>query len=334
MKFMNIFRVNIFCFLFFTFFYISSFAQNIDELSFFTKKDLIIKKDTITFFYSQSSKNQTKKPTIIFLQGSLPIPVILENNGKKDVAFPFDYTKLIDSVNLVIIKRKGTLLSASYDSLPNIKLNPSKEYIKHNNLYYRVKQAQLVLNYLGKQKWVNKKKIFMVGHSEGYRVAAYLSKNNNNKIAKLVCMSADPFSRSSEEVTRFELENLSSDNDSININEIKNIIENNKNIGNVANYKNDYELFNWASYEVNMPISSFDKFKNPLLIVYGSNDEKSFNNHLVPFLIKKKNLELKMYPNMDHNFFTKEFDKTITITGDNYHWDKVFSDVVNWLLDE
>lgn len=307
-------------------------AQKIEGINGFIRKDTIHKKDTITILYSNVKKNKDPKPTIIFLQGSLPTPLILEKENVRKLSVPFDYSKLIDSVNLVIIKRKGVLLSSKFDSLKFVQSNPTKEYLKNNNLFYRAKQANIALDYLRKQKWVDKSKIFVVGHSEGYRVAAYLSKISGKKISKLVCMSADPFNRTSEDITKLGLENSINHDDSLNCTIISDLVKDYKNINNASEYVDNYNLFNWASYETNMPITYFKKFKNPLLIIYGTDDLKSFNNHILPFIIQKKNLKINAYPDMDHNFFIKEYDKNNNLIQESYHWDSVFKDVVNWLL--
>ena len=93
-------------------------------------------------------------------------------------------------------------------------------------------------------------------------------------------------------------------------------------------------MYNWASYEKFTSVNSFFKYKNPLLVLYGSNDNKAFNNYLLPFILNKKNLELKIYPDLDHNFYKKEFDKEGKPLEDSYHWDRIFKDVVDWLLNE
>jgi hypothetical protein len=67
-------------------------------------------------------------------------------------------------------------------------------------------------------------------------------------------------------------------------------------------------------------------------VVYGSDDSVALNNDLLPFLIKNKGLTLKVYPDCDHNYFKKEFDKDGKKIEDSYHWDDVFKDITNWLL--
>ena len=54
------------------------FSQNIDGISDFNKIEIVAKNDTITFIQNTSNKNN--KPTIVFVQGSLPISLILKDN--------------------------------------------------------------------------------------------------------------------------------------------------------------------------------------------------------------------------------------------------------------
>lgn len=298
----------------------------------FKVNEIINKKDTINFI-SLSNNYKEKKATILFIQGSKSIPIILTKDGIRKINLPFEYIKYLNKFNFIIINRKGTPLSSEYEQINKIITNPSSEYLKNDNLLYREKQTRDVINFLKKQDWVDRKKIYVVGHSEGYRVAAKASENNNS-IKKLVCISADPFNRTSEDIVKLQIENLEINNDSINTKIILNKVSDFKSIGTVRNYKNDIELYNWASYEKFTPIKCLLNYNNPLMVVYGSNDYKSFNNYLLPFILKKDKLELKIYPDLDHNFFKKEFDKDGKPLQDSYHWDEVFKDIVDWLLNE
>lgn len=304
-------------------------SQNIEGISDFNKIEIIAKNDTITF--SQNTINENNKPTIVFVQGSLPIPLILKDNNDLWINFPFDYTKFNKEVNLIIINRKGVPLISEYNDYEKFQNNPSKEYLENDNLYYRVFQVEEVLKYLKKQKWVDNNNIFLVGHSEGYRVVAKVAEKNP-KIKKIACLAADPLNRISENIIRLQQENITLENDSLRVLKIYKEINDYKNIKNFNVMEND--MMNFVSYNENPPINSFKKYKNPVLISYGTNDVRAFNNNLLPLLIKKKNLELKIYPDLDHNFFKKEFDKEGNPLEGSSHWDRVFKDVVDWLLNE
>ena len=305
------------------------FSQNIDGISDFNKIEIVAKNDTITFIQNTSNKNN--KPTIVFVQGSLPISLILKDNNDLWINLPFDYTKFDKDVNLIIINRKGVPLISEYNDYSKLQNNPSNKYLKNDNLYYRVFQVEEVLKYLKKQKWIEKEKLFIVGHSEGYRVAAKVAERNP-KIKKIACLAADPLNRISENIIRLQQENITLENDSLRVLKIYKEIKDYKNLKNFNVLEND--MMNFVSYNENPPINSFKKYKNPLLISYGTNDVRAFNNNLLPLLINKKNLELKIYPDLDHNFIKKEFDNEGNPLEDSYHWDRVFKDVVDWLLNE
>jgi dienelactone hydrolase len=305
------------------------YSQNIEGISDFNKIEIIAKNDTITFI--KNTINEKNKPTIVFVQGSLPIPLILKDNNDLWMNFPFDYTKFNKDVNLIIINRKGVPLISEYNDYEKFQNNPPKEYLENDNLYYRVFQVEEVLKYLKKQKWVDNNNIFLVGHSEGYRVVAKVAEKNP-KIKKIACLAADPLNRISENIIRLQQENITLENDSLRVLKIYKEINDYKNIKNFNVM--EYDMMNFVSYNENPPINSFKKYKNPVLISYGTNDVRAFNNNLLPLLINKKNLELKIYPDLDHNFFKKEFDKEGNPLEDSYHWDRVFKDVVDWLLNE
>lgn len=305
------------------------YSQNIDGISDFNKIEIIAKNDSITFI--QNIINKNNKPTIIFVQGSLPIPLVLKDNNDLWINFPFDYTKFNKEINLIIINRKGVPLISDYNDYEKFQNNPSKEYLENDNLYYRVFQVEEVLKYLKKQKRVDNNNIFIVGHSEGYRVVAKVAERNP-KIKKIACLAADPLNRISENIIRLQQENIALENDSIRVLKIYKEINDYKNLKNFNVMEND--MMNFVSYNENPPINSFKKYKNPVLISYGTNDVRAFNNNLLPLIIDKKNLYLKIYPDLDHNFYKKEFDKEGKPLEDSYHWDRIFKDVVDWLLNE
>lgn len=302
----------------------------------FQKNCIVSKKDTITFLTTNQDKTNPK-PTILFLQGSLAKPIIFKDStGASGTIIPFDIENYLSKFNFVIIQRYGIPLIGSYEKdtegyLDRNGKTPS-EYVKNDNLKYRTFQAKKVLNYLHKQKWVKRDSIFVIGHSEGYRVAAKLSENNK-KIAKLVCMSADPFNRIAEEVMRLRIETLSSKSDSTIQRKINDNIENFKKISkNSKEYQNDIELYNNRSYNRELSYQSLLKFKNPILVTYGTEDFGSLNNDLLPFLLRDKKLTLIAYPDLSHNYNKQEVDKNGNKLETTYHWNTVFKDIQNWLL--
>jgi esterase/lipase len=316
----------------------TAFSQPIlDDLKLlgFKLNTLVTKKDTIHFI-SSNVKSNIAKPTILFLQGSKAIPLFFKDAKKTFVNVPFRYRNYLNKFNFVIISRKGIPIAGDFpedaggylDSLGKVPLN----YIKHDNLKYRTFQAEAVINYLFRQNWVEKDSIYVMGHSEGYRVAAKLA-SRTQKIAKLICMSADPFNRTAEMVFRERVDSFRNENDSISQSKIELLQKDYKMIGNdIEQYKNDYELYNWMSYEKDISYENFKKFKNPILIVYGTNDIPATHNDLIPYLLKQDNIKVKAFADYDHNYFKKEFDNSGKPVDNSYHWDAVFEYCIKWLF--
>lgn len=326
--------------LFFLVFNFNLFSQNDEnkyiEQNGFYKINIISKKDSITFLTTSKDK-KNPKPTIVFLQGSLAKPIIFhDSTGASVTAIPFEIDEYLKKFNFVIIPRHGIPLVGSYEKDTGGYLDENGkvplEFIKNDNLKYRTFQAKTVVDYLYKQQWVKKDSIFVIGHSEGYRVAAKLSENNK-KIAKLVCMSANPFNRMAEYVMKSRVETLFTSSDSLLQKEIEQDIDSFKNIpDNIEEYKNDKEFYNRMSYNSVLSYESLLKFPNPILVTYGTEDLGSLHNDLLPFLLRKKNLTMFTYPDLDHNYNKKEFDKNGKELESSYHWDQVFYDIQNWLL--
>jgi hypothetical protein len=226
----------------------------------FKEIDLKAKNDTIKFIFSSTNK---PKPTILFLQGSLPLPIVFYNEKITNTLIPFNLKPYLEKFNFIIIARKGIPLVGSYEKDPKGYLDNKGKvpnvYLQNDNLKYRTFQANEVLKYLYKQNWVKRDSIFVIGHSEGYRVASKLSENNKI-INKLVCMSADPFNRTTEEIVKQRIKCLSNNQDSIFQSKINDFIDNYKGIGNnIEEYKDDHELYNWASYNSELTFESLKK---------------------------------------------------------------------------
>lgn len=71
--------------------------------------------------------------------------------------------------NFVIINRKGTPIISEFELINEVINKPSLEYTKNDNLIYREIKLKKVIKYLRNQPMT---RFYIVGHSEGYRVAA------------------------------------------------------------------------------------------------------------------------------------------------------------------
>ncbi len=317
----------------FLFFSCSLFSQNLKSeylngLSFY-KYELIKKNDTITFLSSENV-HESKKSNLIFVQGSNAKPIIFSYQNQQFVNLPFDYKKHKHEFNFIIIARKGIPIMGDYEKLPEATFKNKKGeeptyYNKFNYLEYRVSQVNEICNLLSR---TNKNLIYLVGHSEGYKVVSKVPLINKY-VSKIVCLSANPFNRTIEKIYTERLKSFNSKNS---ITEQKNIDKEYENfkIYSMPEYQNNELVRNFFSYEKGFTVDNIKKIKIPILVAYGSKDEKSTLNDLLPILLKKENLELKVFSDMDHNFFKKEFDENENQLEDSEHWDEVFDYVTNW----
>lgn len=301
----------------------------------FYKTILRTKNDTIIYLTTKQ-KTSISKPTIIFVQGSLPLPILFYDDISTGSIIPFKIDDYLSKFNFVIIGRKGIPLIGSYDRDSRGYLNEKgevpKNYIENDNLEYRAKQVISVVNELSRNKQFKNEPLFVIGHSEGYRVVAKAAENNK-KIAKMVCLSANPFNRISESILKERFYSIDRDSDDESQKNVEEDLKDYLTIKNEKNnYSNDIKYKNWLSYNQNLSFESFKHYKNPLLIVYGTKDIGSLQNDLLPFLLNKKNLKLKSYPNYGHNFEFRKFNANGEALETTYHWDEVFKDVVEWLL--
>jgi dienelactone hydrolase len=294
------------------------------------------KDDTISFVVYHKGL-ASKKPLLLLIQGSGPLPLFYFDKIKKDTLslFPLDFTKYLDSFRVVIVEKKAVPLFDDIDKDYFSSDNISLEYAKHDYLEHYVKRYQKVLKYLRKQKWVDNKKIYAVGHSTGYRIVASLVKRDK-KLAKVVCMSANPFNRYAQFVTETKVQQFRGIiNDSIAKRNLDSIYTDFDNLPYYDLSKQtkmvQYAIRNEISFNYSLTINDLLKIKIPLLITYGTADLGSLDNDLVPYLFRaanKENLTLFTYPGLEHNYLKLDKDHNIV----EQHWKDVFYDVQKWLL--
>ena len=151
---------------------------------------IVDKKDTIQFI-KVNTDLETPKPTILFLQGSLPIPLIIdyEDGYRHLVVFSnFDYKKIAEKYNLIIISMPfvpaivpESQLSklSSYITDKDIEYSHPIKYEENNYLDKYVERGEAVIQFLMQQKWVDNKHLIIFGHSQGSRVGTKIAAKNN-----------------------------------------------------------------------------------------------------------------------------------------------------------
>jgi pimeloyl-ACP methyl ester carboxylesterase len=283
--------------------------------------DVIISRDTST----------VRKPLLLFLQGSGAMSALNYQDGKLYViALPFNPKPYLPYCNIAIINKAAlsicdTTLKASGEL--------TEAFMSQDYLDNYVQRAEQVLKYFKHERYVHKDSIFVVGHSQGYRVAAKLAATSKIP-CKVVCMSANPFNRYAEGIGKYlyangcEIENLSA---------VDSIYERSHSVQSfVGQYKTIERMppnaRNMVSFNSELSLTHLLKVKVPLLVVHGTDDAGSNDNLLLPIIFdanRKRNLTMLTKVGYDHNFWK-------TTNGGNpekeFGWDEVFGEVFLWLL--
>ena len=301
--------------------------EGIDALAFSIKTD----NDTIEYL-KIGADIDTPKPTIIFLQGSLPSPLIIDLDSFKHINIPFDFKNLIIDYHLVIISMPKTpliiakeYLNKSYSFITNQSDEYSffDEYLKNNYLDNYVNRTNAVIKDLRLKKWVNKDEIHLIGHSQGAKIATVVA-SENQQIKSVSLLGFNAFGRYE---TKLRRERIKLKSNIIEAKEykanIKNLYERWEDINNTPNdFKKGHN--SWASFSIDYTPFLL-KIDIPIYIGYGTNDIIAENCDLLPLKFieeSKRNLTLFPYVGLDHNFFNVEREK---------FWDNVMGDIINWV---
>ena len=156
--------------------------------------------DVNIIILSAGMKHDTiKKPLFLFVQGSLPRPLFFydKNGNQYGAPIPFKPLPFFKDYHFIVIGKPGVPLIAKYEDIEQTQFNYkdpktgdfTRTYCKNNHLDYYVKRNKAVLKYLSKQKWVDKDKIVVAGHSEGVQVALKMA-IDKAKMTHLILLNA------------------------------------------------------------------------------------------------------------------------------------------------
>jgi hypothetical protein len=302
-------------------------------------------KDSIEFILVNGNID-TVKPVIIFCQGSTPIPLVIRYpEGDKFIPSlnNFDYQKLSKNFHIIVISMPNTPFEVDMQKLDDNfmyvidkkkfqDLSPS--YLNNNYFENYTSRAKKVINYLYKQKWVEKKRISIVGHSRGSKIAIK-SSVGNKKIYKVAFLSGNPFGLIEQYIRGYRRQ---ADLREITIKESQERIEDiyrvwkkiNEDPNSVKRNFGDPDK-TWTSFNQSL-LDDFLKLDQQIYVGYGTEDAKAILCDLLPiFFIQKHkdNLTIKPYLALEHNFY--ELNAKRKIDFEKPHWNDVMNDLVKWI---
>jgi len=291
-------------------------------------------------------KNENPKPTIIFIGGSGFLPFFVNNNFN---GFPFNIYQFGDAFNFVIMSKPGIPISADSNSNKYINQtfnkgyyiensgNVPKDFLTNNNRPYFIKGYGLAIKYLSSQNWVDPAKIFVVGHSQGAKIAAKLAVNNN-LISKTVLLSpgSDRFHETIRTIRISQLKGTVSPKRTQQM--IDSVYAKHNSL--ISNSENNIDLydggtyFSYASFNYPSLNSILLKIHQPTLIIYGTNSLQDLDCDYIPLFLfqkNKSNILVAPYIGYNHNFFKTEYDNSGKEVNKTFEWNNVFRDVTTWL---
>jgi pimeloyl-ACP methyl ester carboxylesterase len=303
-------------------------------------------RDTINFVVL-SDDYDVKKPVLIFLQGSTPVPLAVDynyNNERDLLVFSF-----LKGTTIEELKRKYHLVAISMPTVPLVvdvkNLDANVWYVKEkepesifhteyhiaNVMSNYVKRTKKVIDYLYKQSWANKNHISVFGHSQGAKIAL-LASVNNKKVYKVGFSGGNPFGRTDHTLRGWRyaaLMNGEHDQEQHYIDSFYRAWEDM--VKNPSSLEIEYADANrtWLSFDEPL-IPYFLKLKQPIYVCYGTVDPKSVMCDVLPIYFisaGKQNLTMKPYPGLEHNYC--QVDEKLKPKGEGI-WDEVMVAFVKW----
>lgn len=292
--------------------------------------------DKISFLINSTGFNYSK-PTAIYFNGSLPMPLIIEwGNGSLGM-IPFTYfhfNKFIDNFNLILVSKPFTPIYAKEESIINSKYVPDlnqpdlidSNFSKLNNLTYLGKRGDYLINWLLEENEINPERIMTIGHSQGGLEAARVASLNKN-VSDVVMLGAAPYGRAQHVLNNYYLKYLLKEIDFETYTNFQKEV-----------YKYIYKTKD-QNEKINESILSFEEHafidmmqtKANVLYMAGTKDIASFYVDQVvvdAILNGKKNIQGKLIENAEHSFF--RVDRLGSVNYEVDYWDEVFNYITIW----
>lgn len=317
-----------------------AFAQeNVKPYTTFTLKNKV---NDIEFLVYDTDLTK-KKPVLLYLQGSLPIPIIFldyDSNYHYSILENFDLNAISKDYHLVAIASPFTPLATTYEHIsqqgcyvPDT-AKPrdfNKNYLLHDKMEVYQERIKQVIRFLEKQSWVKNKEIHVFGHSQGSRIATVLGATNK-KIKSVGLFAYNPFGRLEQYVRQARKDATAG---KISWKEADSTIQSNIDFMNelqiADTLKKHPHYTSWKSFSKST-LKYLLTIKHPLYIAYGTEDNVSDQCDMLPLLFiehGKSNYEMKRYAGLEHNFFP--VDENGEKDYKNGQWKQVIRDYLEWL---
>ncbi|RAK62918.1 alpha/beta hydrolase family protein [Hymenobacter edaphi] len=287
--------------------------------------------DTVdVLILSKPGEEQRRKPLLLFVQGSLPKPLLLVHDKGTYPLFPFKGSGLYDAFHLVIISKPGIPVVADVKTLqPNFSYfdprtqAPPLAYCQRNHLDYYVARNAAVLKYLVRQPWVDARTVVAAGHSEGSTVVAKMAATDR-RLTHVVSLSGNPAGRMA---TMLAQQRGAEGADAAALFRYWQHV-----VDHAAEVTCTPADAPKTTYSFSVPPAEYlRRSRVPVLVLYGTRDAGApFNDAFRLDLMRTRNTRVTFhdYPGLEHNFFAFKDGR---INYDDYRWDEVAADFGRWV---
>lgn len=282
-----------------------------------------------------------KKPLFLFVQGSLPKPLLISNKkGDKFSVFPFNAMPAFDDYHFVMIAKPAIPLNGIMEDLkqPHLLYNDPKtgvfpeKYCQNNHLDYYVNRNTAVLEFLAKKDWVDESRIVVAGHSEGVSVSFKMAVEKT-PMTHLILLNAGLAGRIMAMITN-QRKREQTKEDYQQTEEFfrywKSLVETApEELSDDCSTRDSHKATASFSYPYRQHLSEIDI---PVFFGYGTKDESVLlMDHLRVQTIRegKENFHFKSYYGWEHNFFG--FNEDGSLNYEDYNYDTVATDFFEWL---
>lgn len=293
-------------------------------------------------YYISTNKIDTKKPVLLYLDGSGPYPLFQYTPRGTGSTIVVDFRNLSNDYHIVMISKPGVPFIDSVKTDPNSGFPiypPPAEYTQRLSLDWRVQSADLVLNRVLQDLPVDKSKVAALGFSEGFQVGAKLA-TVNKQITHLLLFVGNGLTQFYDFIIQNRQDAqkglISEEQAQSNIEAIHVAVKD------IYTYPKatDKEWFGhsylrWSSFCSNNPSENLLQLKIPIYVAGASNDRNSAvlgTDYLYLESIRqgKTNLTYKVYP-YDHSFNEMLKNDTGQVVGAKSHLREVMDEGLVWL---
>lgn len=304
--------------------YLNAFSQHEKITDDWKTFSLDVKNLGTINYHIYRNKINSKKPLIVYLEGSGNFPLYwLNPNGRYSTSTTINFKELSNDFHIILISKPNTPFADSIRIAPSgRKYYPeNKEFRQKYSLDWRADSANSVINHILSQNnlEVDKTKIIVWGHSEGSQVAPAVAVRNES-VTHVVSMMSNSLNQFYDFIINQRL--LA----------VKGELTNEKAQKNIDSLYTEYEkifddpkavdkewfgetYYKWSSFALNPPLENMLKLDIPILYIAGGADDNqniiNMDYAKLEFLRKgKTNLTYKVYPNYDHYFMETKTDSS------------------------